>query len=188
MTRLAGVVECNTGYKLCEWYLPQRFSSFKEEILKNPKSGLSASDWTETMRKAATKYKAYKTDADSRPMMCKWPFWQRLYGIKKGAEVTVQHLMSLLFYTNFSRASYEFSASFRRIVWNETDASLKRRHSFFAIQGRLLRELVECFGTTMSKCPGVKVFYHGIASDMVFESTSFCVHGPMSTTDGLFAL
>jgi len=28
----------------------------------------------------------------------------------------------------------------------------------------------------------VKVFYHGISSDVIFESTSFCVHGPMSTT------
>ena len=101
--------------------------------------------------------------------------------------MTIPHLMALLFYTNYTTACYEFSASFRRIVWNETDQSLKRRHGHFAWQARLLRELVECFGNTMKHCP-VEVFYHGINMDLTFKSTQFKICGPLSTTSGLFSL
>merc|ERR1719203_2174542 len=107
--------------------------------------------------------------------------YAKLYGVKKGDEATIPHIMSLLFYTNFSVACFEFSASFRRRVWNETDHSLKRRHSGFAHQARLLRELVECFGMMMSEC-SVKTFYHGINRNMIFKSTTFKLCGPLSTT------
>merc|ERR1712228_772957 len=40
---------------------------------------------------------------------------------------------------------------------------------------------VECFGTYMEHCPE-RIFYHGISQSMLFESTSFHVYGPMSTT------
>merc|ERR1712228_473401 len=102
-------------------------------------------------------------------------------GIAEYAVITIQHLMALLFYTNFSHQQCEFTATFRRIYWNETDESLKRRHSQFHFWGKLLRETVECFGTAMEHCPE-RIFYHGINQSMLFESTLFHVYGPMSTT------
>ena len=89
--------------------------------------------------------------------------------------------------TNYSKACYEFSASFRKIVWNETDRSLKRRHAAFWWQAKLLRELVEVFGSVMSQC-AVNVFYHGINTDLTFQSTSFKICGPLSTTSGSCSL
>merc|ERR1712228_883176 len=105
----------------------------------------------------------------------------RLYGIPLYAVITIQHLMALLFYTNFSHQQCEFTATFLRIYWNETDESLKCRHSQFHFWGKLLRETVECFGTAMEYVPE-RIFYHGISQSMLFESTSFHVYGPMSTT------
>merc|ERR1712228_1098314 len=105
----------------------------------------------------------------------------RLYGIPLYAVITIQHLMALLFYTNFSHQQCEFTATFLRIYWNETDESLKCRHSQFHFWGKLLRETVECFGTYMQYVPE-RIFYHGISQSMLFESTSFHVYGPMSTT------
>merc|ERR1712110_659267 len=104
------------------------------------------------MTKSEMRMKAYRKNKSNRPLRCRSSLWQTLYGVKKGDEATVSHIMALLFYTNYSRACYEFSASFRKIVWNETDHSLKGRHSAFAHQGRLLRELVECFGVQMAYC------------------------------------
>eukprot|EP01084_Bolivina_argentea_P213989 363322_1 len=89
--------------------------------------------------------------------------------------------MSILFYCNFSSQQYELSATFRRIYWNESDEALKKRHSYFANWSRLLRETVECFGTMMGKSP-VKIFYHGISKEMIFQSVKFCIYGPLSTT------
>ena len=48
----------------------------------------------------------------------------------------------------------------------------------------MLRECVECFGTIMAKSP-VKIFYHGISKEMIFQSTQFRIFGPLSTTAGL---
>ena len=193
----------NPGYVLSDWYVECKYGSFKEEILLNPKSGLSIRDWNETKTKAEMKLKAYRKNKNNRPLRCgvydvqngrvRWcddsfsNRWQPLYDIKKGDEATISHLIALLIYTNYSRACYEFSASFRKLVWNETDKSLKKRHSSFAHQGRLLRELVECYGQEMAGC-AVRVFYHGINCDLTFKSTNFKVYGPLSTTSGLFPL
>ena len=98
--------------------------------------------------------------------------WFRLYGIPICVTVPIIHLVALLFYCNLSFHQNQLTATYRRIYWNETDKSLKRRHAEFYWWGRLLRELVECFGTSMQFAPQSK-FYHGISSEMLFESTSF---------------
>ena len=50
-----------------------------------------------------------------------------------------------------------------------------------------LRELVECWGHTMQypDRADIKVFYHGISSSMLFDSTSIRLCGPVSTTLGM---
>ena len=196
--KTAGLIEQNPGYKLCDWFVGPKYKDFKTEIVSNPLSGLSRRDWEVTLQKATLKLAAYIEDRKRRPLVCGWMVqldgqsgytktankWQKLYGIKKGAKVTVAHIMALLFYTNYTVASYEFSASFRRAFWNETDGALKLRHSAFVHQARLLRELVEAFGCAMSEC-AVPVFYHGVNADLIFEGTNFFLHGPLSTTSGL---
>ena len=92
---------------------------------------------------------------------------------------------SILFYTNYSVQSYELSATFRRIFWNETDKSLKKRHSIFVNWARLLRETVECFGNTM-QYSYPSVYYHGIGQEMLFRGTNFNIYGPLSTTAGIY--
>ena len=188
------VIEENPGYRLCDWYIAPKYTNFKEEILMNPLSALNLRQWKETLQKAYVKLAAYNKNTERRRMICganrrrkdgAGNKWQPLYGIKEDDEVTISHIMALLFYTNYSKASYEFSASFRRIFWNETDESLKGRHSAFCHQARLLRELVEAFGGTMGHCPS-SVFYHGVSTDLVFEGTLFKLHGPLSTTSGMF--
>lgn len=197
-----GVFEQNPGYKLMDWFVAAKYVDFKTEITSNLLSGLSQMDWNETLKKATIKLTAYNKDPNRRPLVCGWikrldgkqgyprgdhaNMWHKPYGLKRGDNVTISHIMSLLFYTNFTAASYEFSASFRRRFWNETDGALKRRHSAFAHQARLLRELVEAFGNTMINC-SVSTFYHGVSANLIFEGTMFNLCGPMSTTSGLLS-
>ena len=193
----------NPGYVLSDWFVAPKYSSFKSEILSNPKSGFSRNDWAETMAKATMKWSAYRQDPHHRPLICgvgkdrngrilamkeaAATQWHTVYGVKAGHTATIPHLMALLFYSNYPAASRQFLASFRKTVWNETDFSLKQRHSSFAVQGRLLRELVECFGGTMSQC-AVKLFYCGMDCRLALKSTAFNYHGPLSTTSGLLCL
>lgn len=185
-----GVIEKNDGYLLKDWFIAPFHSSFKEEILNNKRAQFALDDWIETMEKAIIKYQSWLKDINSRPLTChsvdgaSYNFWERLYGIPRGSPITIPHLMALLFYTNYSSQSYEFSASFRRIFYNESDGALKKRHSRFANWARLLRETVECYGTKMSQSP-VSTYYHGIGQEMLFQGTYFKIYGPLSTTAGL---
>jgi len=119
-------IEGNRGYKLCDWFVSPKYKDFKTEIRSNPLSGLSRKQWEETLQKATLKLAAYNKDPKRRKLVSvRWA--EKIFGIKARSEVTVAHIMALLFYTNYTKASYEFSASFRRIFWNETDGALKLR-------------------------------------------------------------
>ena len=191
-----GVIEYNFGYILSDWYIDCIYGSFNNKIAK-----FNISQWYQTLMKADIKYKAWKKKHKYK-LVCEWAQydddgndlfysngdkWNDLYGIAVGSIITIYHLMSILFYCNFSIQQYELSATFRRIYWNETDQALKKRHSYFANWAKLLRETVECFGIPMQTSP-VKIFYHGISKEMVFKSTTIFIYGPLSTTAGLFVL
>ena len=194
-------IESNVGYTLKEWYIGARFSSFKEEILSCLSHvslyNFSMKDWNDTKTKSKLKYNAYKDNQDARKLACRCLYnddgqeflnpidYETFYGIPKNKPITIAHIMSLLFYTNYTHQSYEFSASFRKRFYHESDKSLKYRHSWFAQWAKLLRETVECFGMQMYDSP-TPIFYHGISKQLIFASTSFKINGPLSTTAGLF--
>ena len=120
--------------------------------------------------------------------------WFESYGLRDGTAVTLEHIMALLFYTNFSTQCYEFGRTYRKVSEFESERSLKKRHSEVAVWGRLLRELVECYGYRMA--PGDPdseqrdfcVFYHGVSVSMMFNSTSISLCGPVSTSISMLSL
>ena len=91
-------------------------------------------------------------------------------------------------YTNFTKQSYLFSKTFRKTEIFQSDRVLKKRHSEVANWAKYLRELVEAFGESMGSSKHIDIFYHGINSSMIFHGTSLKLHGPVSTTTGLYIL
>ena len=185
----ASFVEGNDGYRLMDWYIHRRYGNFKEEMLNNKTAWVGLSEWNATKTKTMQKYESWQSSPDWA-LKCGFMYfdrtkgvemyaffadeWFRLYGIPKYVQVPISHLMALLFYCNYTFHQNKLTATYRRIYWNETDKSLKRRHAEFYWWGRYLRELVECFGTCMQFAPESK-FYHGINTELLFESTFF--HG-----------
>ena len=106
--------------------------------------------------------------------------WEKVYNIKENTPITLDHVISILLYTNFSKLCYEFSRTYREISNNESDKEMRKRHSEYAVWGRLLRETCEVYGTLMQDSK-IKSFYTGISSLMLFNS--FCVNicCPLST-------
>ena len=158
-------------------------------MLNNKTAPISLSEWNTTKTKTIQKYESWQVYPDwslkcgfakideetgSEIYSAFKDGWFHLYGIPGYVSVTIHHLMALLFYCNYSFHQNKLTATYRRIYWNETDKSLKRRHAEFYWWSRFLRELVECFGIKMSRAPESK-FYHGIGVELLFESTSF--HG-----------
>ncbi len=173
--------EENSGYNLCEWFIDKKYANLKEEVLNK----FSKEQFDNTTIKATDKLNAWNEDPEVENIRCSRDYWSKTYGIEKGEEITVQHVMCVMFYTNFSKNCYEFSATFRKLHQFETDKEMKQRHREYAIWGRFLREAVECFGTSMGDSD-ITLFYHGVANTLYFNSTSLHLCGPMSTTIGLF--
>eukprot|EP01084_Bolivina_argentea_P094221 169381_1 len=98
--------------------------------------------WQNTTTKATLKWRHLK---NTNVVQTAWWIWEQVYGIKDGSLITLDHVMSLLLYTNFSELCFKFGATYRKLSNDETDHALKRRHREYAVWGRLLRETVEVF-------------------------------------------
>ena len=143
------------------------------------------------MNKATIKLQSWLKDTQCRKLQCFDPngWRQRCYNIKHKQGISVEHVMSLLFYTNFTKESAAFSGTFRRQSPFEADESLKARNREYWNWSKLLRETVECFGQQMydgDYKDGLRTLYHGVSSSLIFNSTYIKLCGPLSTTAGLY--
>ena len=177
-------VESNPGYRLKDWYVRAKHRDLKDEALNNRCCSLSLFQWKMVLKKAEIKLAEWRKNPRNRKLECNRSFWNH-YGLEYRTPISIPHIVSLLLYTNYTKASYEFSKTFRKNSPFESDRLLKERHSEVAVWGRLLRETVECFGQQMSQRPDLKVFYHGVNREMIFPGTSIKLNGPVSTTLGM---
>ena len=182
-----GTYEGNAGYKLKDWFILKKYGNLKEEALNNKVASFSLHQFKVTLCKSEEKLNAWNEDKRARKLVCEVTYWDKLYEIKRGHRITVKHVQSLLFYTNYSKQCYLFGATYRKTSELESNESLKKRHSEVAIWGRLLRETVEVFGIKMGQSH-IARFYHGVSEELYFASTSIKLCGPTSTTGGLSVL
>eukprot|EP01084_Bolivina_argentea_P273635 466159_1 len=164
----------NKGYSLKDWYIPAKYKSFKDELLNNNIFILQLYQFNNTQQKAILKLNKFKQMKSNE-------YFENVTKIKKGSVITNKHIMSILFYTDWTELCTAFSTSYRKLSTSETDEELKKRHSEFAIWAKLLRETIECFGEYCSDSD-IKSFYHGISIPMVFSSFSKIFGIPLSTT------
>ena len=181
-TRLS---ESNPGYKLKDWFIPQKYQDLKDEALHNRCCSLSLFQWKMVIKKAQIKLEEWNKSSKTRKLQCRVSWWEIPYGITKGTTISLSHIIAILMYCNYTEASYQFSRTFRKVTPFESDRVLKGRHSEFSIWGKLLREAIECFGEKMVQRPDITVFYHGVNREMVFPGTSIKLRGPVSTTLGM---
>ena len=180
-------IEGNKGYKLKDWYIPKKYENLKDEALNNEVASFSVHQFQVTLCKAQQKLTIWNNDANARKLVANksTAMWWNPYEMKKDQPISVEHIQSLLFYTNFTEQCYRFGTTYRKMSDLESDESLKERHGEVAIWGRLLRETVEVFGVHFVNLRPDLRFYHGISDELYFGSTSIKLRGPTSTTDGL---
>ena len=96
--------------------------------------------------------------------------------------------MSILFYTNYSELSYNFSKSLRKIYSDETIDEIIERNSYWCYMSKKLREIVECYGNKIDwKYNNNQIFYHRI-SYMYFNKIATSFYAPTSCTRQLQVL
>eukprot|EP01084_Bolivina_argentea_P278507 475825_1 len=94
--------------------------------------------------------------------------------------MTLEHLLSVLLYTDLDKLSYYFSSTFRSLTGSTLEEDAKR-NAEYANWSRFLIETVSFFGTSVNESH-IETYYHGINCKLIF--TSFCSKciGPTSTT------
>eukprot|EP01083_Nonionella_stella_P018436 51372_1 len=134
-----------------ELYIKSKYKSLKEEIRNNTICQLTTDQLNASIQKAhqfidtaqakeitALRHWTHYYDIDNRYIF--------KYNVKMGTPLSVEHVLSVLLYTDWSKLSKEFSATFRSITPFETLSSVKNRNREFAVWSKLLRETVEYFG------------------------------------------
>eukprot|EP01084_Bolivina_argentea_P070730 128620_1 len=93
--------------------------------------------------------------------------------------ITIEHIMSVLFYTDYSNLSYHFSSTFRSLDKSQTFEICKKRNQEYGNWSRLLSYTVNNFKSYGSN---TTIYYHGISKLLLFTSFASYYRSPTSTT------
>merc|ERR1719334_2806135 len=180
-------------------FVPARFESIKSEVLN---SGLvTAADFEEMVAKA----ERYFETADCKAMYSKETYDRDRgpdplhFGYTYGDELRVEHLHSLLLYTDFTALCTDFSSSFRAVYRGESLESIKERNGRYHHFAKHLKELVMYFGVCGigdvdyrqygqkdacydSKNHSKGPFYCGMSCVLNIPQFSIRLNGPTSTS------
>eukprot|EP01083_Nonionella_stella_P157104 509636_1 len=98
--------EENPGYKLCDWYIQAKYDSLKDELLHNLICVFGREQFENTLAKAMDKLNGWVNDEGVANISCEYSHWEATYDIKVGDEITLEHILSVMFHTNYSKQCY----------------------------------------------------------------------------------
>eukprot|EP01084_Bolivina_argentea_P003037 5667_1 len=135
----------HSGFELHDLYVDTRYNSLKYEILNNTICRLKWEQFQISLNKAnrlidtenAKKLSAGVVGVED-PLH---------YGIETGTTISIQNLLSIIIYCDWSELCTKFSKTFRKTKAWETITSVKNRNSEYANWSRILRETVQYFGS-----------------------------------------
>eukprot|EP01083_Nonionella_stella_P156610 507381_1 len=168
------------GDPFAKWYIEPTYGNLKAEILNSTTIELfndtSAKaqymlGHSQILKQMKCRNGVYDTELSTR------------YDVAVDTPMTYLHIMSVMFYTDFTKLSYAFSLSFRKKTAKESNKALKQRNAKYWHWAKLLNETVSLFGYRLnySKEPKISTLYHGV-SFMYFNSFVTRFISPTSTT------
>ena len=173
------------GYNFQDLSVYPRFGSLKDEILAT--GLLSPIDFEKLVNKKA---KGYFKSSKCRKMKSA-PFGGNLgedplhFEIKNGSPLTMQHLQSIILYTDFTELCTLFSLSLRKNKFGDGLKEIKARNSSFFYFSKFLRELVTYFGSNGAGGMNGKVsgsFFSGVSVILNISQFSIGFNCPTSTS------
>eukprot|EP01084_Bolivina_argentea_P279412 477680_1 len=170
----------HSGFNYCQLFVPQKYASFKEEILKH----ISIKEYNELV---LLKAKQYMISERVKEIRCDihLPLY---YDIEYEEPISIDHLMCIILYCDFSKFCSQFSSTFRQITTHEPLASMKKRNRQYWFMSKLLRESTEVFGHGYYEREdkedyGEKgPFYSGVNIVMIIPSFRIRLCSPTSTS------
>ena len=97
--------------------------------------------------------------------------------------ISLDNLISIILYTDYSQHSSHFTATFRKNNTFEPIQSIKRRHSNYYWASKILRETVYKYGKDYDFGDGLLgPFYCGMSSVMTMPQFTISLYSPTSTS------
>lgn len=107
------------------------------------------------------------------------------YGIAKGTAITIDNIISLILYCDFTQYCTSFSSTFRTIGYETIDQT-KKRNSAYWFQSKLFRETVELYGHNGQKWASDRAekgpFFTGLNCVLAIPSFNLRLNSPTSTS------
>ena len=155
-------------------YVAPRYANLKEEVMAT--GYVNAKAWRGVLAQCETlietdKLKSMRTNGNDED--------REAYGIEDGSSMTLQHLLAIRLYTDFTSLGGIFCGAFRKQNAHEIEHSIMRRNQRIAIWARLLIEAIRCFGRMYG--PTHK-FYRGVSGEFMFKRFIATFNGPVSTS------
>eukprot|EP01084_Bolivina_argentea_P117287 208311_1 len=86
-------------------------------------------------------------------------------------DITLEHILSLMIYCNYTEVQYKFSKTYRKNI---------HQHSNFYHLGKHIKLAVHEYGVAIDR--EKKHFYHGITEKLMFPCYEISIKGPLSTS------
>ena len=169
------------GYQIKSLYVTAKFSSLKEEIYAQQSQKV---EWESVMLKAEgyiQTYKAKQIRAQDEEM-------ELHYGIEKDTDLSIQNIIAIILYCNYSELCTVFSETFRAMN-AESLKVIRDKHRHFWWWAKILRETVEYFGNNRyGRYYGqqfraeIGPFYCGVNALLVMPEFNIGLCSPTSTS------
>ena len=162
-------------YKNHEWFITQKYQNLKDELLNNVLCRIGLYRWHLEYQNAVDKR---EEDERVQSLVSNAEF-KYIYHIKENNEITMDHLLSILFYCNTDELQARLSSTYRRFP-HELAEEFRNRHSHYYHFAKLLTETVNVYGNVM--VDEDLAIYHGIGHPLFFEKMIAKFYCPTSTT------
>eukprot|EP01084_Bolivina_argentea_P249834 418378_1 len=172
------------NYTPKELYIVQKYASLEVEILDNMICTIDKYLWRDITEKArqyaeTDKFKSISSYSDYIHS-----------GIKLHSKLTIENVICIILYCDYSMLCTAFSSTFRRKRSFELVSSIKRRNREYWNLSKILRETVELFGDhkgyfdeTAQKWTGATgPFYCGMSFVCIIPQFNIRLFGPTSTS------
>ena len=152
--------------------LPKYFS-LREELTMNRHATIANEQYDVLLRQCRELRAKYCLIAKNIGVM------NKICGIEPGSEMTLEHMIAIKVYTDFTAHQAIFKQHCRRLYREETIESVIKRNREIAHWSRLLRECIMFYGETMEPSD---VVYCGLNARLIFRSLHQRFECPLSTT------
>eukprot|EP01084_Bolivina_argentea_P063041 115167_1 len=157
-------------------YVKAKYYNLKYELISNCLYKISKFEFESILSECQEYLQCYRApqtaNNDKRILLS-------ICNIKPNTPITIDHVMSIMLYTNMDNLQREFKKGCR-FVKNDTDQmDVKKRNKEIANWCRLVWESIRFFGKSMKESD---VFYHGLNCKLLFDSVIAAFNCPTSTT------